>query len=225
MLNKANFLVTDFASKEESRYSLTAVQIRPEATVATNGHYLAWVSTNRSMAPADFPQVEGFEGGDKDFTPFLLETDCAKAIAKALPRKNTIPILSYAAVHKNGGPASICVTDLQNPQVFHPKPVEGQYPDIERVVPKIEDEKFSICVNAAYLQDIAKAYAQFTKGDRNQIMRIRFYGPSDSIRFDATNDDGQGMTAVLMPLRDERKDYLGTHGYAERQAKREQSKS
>lgn len=239
MLNKANFLVTEFASKEESRYALTAIQVRPEATVATNGHYLAWISTD-SADPQNFPVVEGFEGGQKHFKPFLLDVESAKAIAKALPRKTTIPVLQYAAVHVNGvtvespdgtktqdqdkgiQSVSLAVTDLERPQVFRPRVPEGQFPKFEQVIPDWEkDVAFEISVDPAYLATIAKSALDFQKGKAKPILRMKFYTPDKAIRFDATNDNGQGMTVVLMPMRDE-KDLPGTYGYKEREYARQE---
>lgn len=43
-----------------------------------------------------------------------------------------------------------------------------------------------------------------------------------AMRFDATNSNGQGMTVVLMSMRDEG-DIPGTYGYKERQAALEQA--
>lgn len=256
MLNKANFLVTEFVSKEESRYSITAIQVRPEATVATNGHYLAWVSTD-GQDPANFPVVEGFDGGQKDFVPFLLDVESAKAISKALPKKTTIPVLQYAPVHVNGvtvespdgskqedaskgvKSVSLCVTDLERPQVFRPRVPEGQFPNFQAVIPDWErDVAFEITVDARYLATIAKQAAEFIGKDKPHAeLRMKFYKqeviPAEkasdgkkrtydrAIRFDATNANGQGMTCVLMPMRSEG-DMPGTYGYKERQAAREE---
>lgn len=263
MLNRANFIVTEFASKEETRYTMQAVhtmqavRVESGATIATNGHYLAWISTDTSADPASFPVVEGFEGGQKEFAPFLLDVESAKQIAKALPKKTTIPVLQYAAVHVNG----VTVQDGNNPpyedaskgiksvslavrpQVFRPRVPEGQFPQYQAVIPDWEkDVAFEITVDAKYLATIAKAFAKFQKtrtdgqNTEHAPMRMKFYkqdvkDASESrdgqkhvydraIRFDATNGS-QGMTVVLMPMRSEG-DILGTYGYKERQAAREE---
>lgn len=188
MLNKANFIVTEFASKEESRYTLQAIQVRPEATVATNGHYLAWVSTD-GQDPANFPVIEGFPGGDKYWKPFLLDVESAKQIAKALPKKTTIPVLQYAAVHVNGvtvespdgtktqdqdkgiQSVSLAVTDLERPQVFRPRVPEGTFPNFQAVIPDWEkDVAFEITVDARYLVDDCQSCGGIPKGQGQTVL-------------------------------------------------------
>ena len=252
MLNKSNFLVTEFVSKEESRYMLQAIRVGPEATVASNGHYLAWISTN-GMKPESFPVVEGFDGGQSDFKPFLLDVATAKAIVKALPKKATIPVLGYAAVHTTMIQATgsdqttsetdkvkevqICVTDLERPQVFRPHIPEGQFPNYEAVIPDWEkDVALEIAVDPTYLATIAKIAAQFQAGKLQPTLRMKLYKQGakeasesfdgkrhvydQAVRFDCSNDNGQGMTVVLMPMRD-KGDIPGTYGYKEREAKRQ----
>jgi len=252
MLNKSNFLVTEFVSKEESRYMLQAIRVGPEATVASNGHYLAWISTN-GMKPESFPVVEGFDGGQSDFKPFLLDVATAKAIVKALPKKATIPVLGYAAVHTTMIQATgsdqttsetdkvkevqICVTDLERPQVFRPHIPEGQFPNYEAVIPDWEkDVALEIAVDPTYLATIAKIAAQFQAGKLQPTLRMKLYKQDvkeasesfdgkrhvydQAVRFDCSNDNGQGMTVVLMPMRD-KGDIPGTYGYKEREAKRQ----
>jgi hypothetical protein len=208
------------------------------------------------MKPANFPVVEGFDGGQEDFAPFLLDTESAKAISKALPRKTTIPVLQYAAVRttmvqktdENNQTSDtdkvksvqICVTDLERPQVFRPHVPEGQFPNYAAVIPDFEkDVVFEINVNPKLLGTICKAMADLQKEKAQPIMRLKFYKQDiveadkardgqrrvydRAIRVDGTNSDtGQGMTCVLMPMRDSG-DIPGTYGYKEREARRERN--
>ena len=232
MLNKHNLTIASFASKEASRYTLQGILVTPDATVATNGHYLVWVSNSLERKAEDYPQIPGFVGASDTFTPFILGRDAALAIAKVTPYKEKIPVLNHVAVAADS--SQIAVTDLERPQVFPVKSVQGQFPRYEMVVPKFEDAVVRVSVNAEYLAQIAKQFAGFVSDDRNKKVTLSFYadkGTSDdqlegidrnvgehSIRFDGTND-GQGMTAVLMPIRTS-EDQVGTYGWAEREAKR-----
>ncbi|SRR6266480_2804773 len=226
MLNKHNLNVAQFASKDETRFAMSAILVEEHATVGTNGHYLAWVSED-STEPARFPIVPGFgPAAGEERKRFLLDRESALQIAKAVPNGKSLPILSHVAVKtetnvENGETQGVlAVTDLERPQVFHPKPTSGQFPNYQAVVPKWEDAKFRIAVNAGYLAQIAKAYAGFVEAHgTSQTVVLSFYGESDAMRFDGQRE-GQGMTAVLMPIRDT-SDQVGTYGYAERQAKRE----
>lgn len=211
MLNKRNLAVAQFASKEASRWVMQAIKVDKDATVATDGHRLVWVSKPSSKS-VDFPTVDGFEGGQDDAS-FLLDADAAKAIEKVIP-KSKIPILNNAAVRVDGEQAIVCVTNLDNPQVFKPRPVSGQYPNFDMVMPK-DAPTFQIAVNAEYLAQIAKFAAQFS--DNHKVV-LSFYGTTADnkpMRFDAS-DGEQGMTAVLMPLRDGAKaTMVGTYGHVE----------
>jgi hypothetical protein len=231
MLNKHNLNVAQFASKEESRYTMNGVLVTPNETVATNGHYLVWCGKD-SVEAENYPLIPGFVGASEQFKPFILSRESALAIAKVTPSKAKIPILNHVAVSGDG--SQMAVTDLDRPQVFPVRPVEGKFPQWEVVVPKFEQAVFSISVNAEYLAAIAKQFAGFVD-DRNHKVTLSFYADSmksdepvatvgrdvsgHSIRFDGVRD-GQGMTAVLMPVR-ENDDQAGTYGYAERQAARE----
>lgn len=229
MLNKHNLSIAAFASKEASRYMLHGILVTPEATVAMDGHRLVWVSGEPERESKDYPQVPGFAGASDAFKPFILKRDAALAIAKVTPSKESIPILNHVAVAEDG--SAMAVTDLERPQVFPVRKVEGQYPQYEKVIPKWEDAAFRVSVDASYLAEIAKAFAGFSS-DRCHTVTLSFYKDKlvavegaeesiaqNSIRFDATRN-GQGMTAVLMPIRDvEDEDKASTYGWTERKAK------
>jgi hypothetical protein len=93
----------------------------------------------------------------------------------------------------------VAVTDLQSPQVWQTVPLTGTFPNYDAVVPRWDKAKSRICLNADYLAQIAKFAAQFN--DRSHAVVISFYGEENAIRFDAGDGDGQGMTAVCMPMR------------------------
>lgn len=208
MLNKWNLKVGEFASREESRYTLKAIQVSKDATVATDGHRLVWVSTERSTA-ASFPQIDHAPSAQDDYPTFLLPTDAAAAIAKAIPKKSTLPILLTAGVAVIDGQPVVMATDLATPQVFRPTPPSGTFPNWEAVMPAKSAEPIAtITLNAAHLAQLAKFAAEFTSpaNSRNHsahALRITVYGADKAVRFDAYNrDTDQGMTSLIMPIRD-----------------------
>jgi DNA polymerase III sliding clamp (beta) subunit (PCNA family) len=220
MLNKHNLSIASFTSKEASRYTLNGILVNPDSTVATNDHYLVWVSGNPESTAKDYPHIPGFAGASDTFVPFILGRDAALAIAKVTPSKESIPVLNHVAVSEDG--SVMAVTDLDRPQVFPIQPVEGKYPDYAAVIPKFEDAVARISVNAEYLAAIAKQFAGFAN-DAHKTVTLSFYADSGEkeidnrpMRFDGTRD-GQGMTAMLMPVRGI-EDKQGTYGYADREA-------
>ena len=212
MLNKRNFDVAAFCSKEESRYSLQGIQVTPEATVATDGHRLVWVSAS-PFKSEHYPQVQGLTASDT-FTPFILARETAATVAKFIPKKTHIPVLANAGVSDGpDGTRMLAVTDLKTPQVWQTIPVEGKFPAYDYVIPKFEEAKYRICLNAEYLAQIAKFAAQFN--DHSHAVVLSFYSDDKPVRFDAIDMDGQAMTAVCMPIRGT-DDQPGTYGYADR---------
>jgi hypothetical protein len=221
MLNKWNLQAAQFVSKESSRYTLNGIHVRSDATVATNGHYLAWVSTSPDRKAEDFPLVDGVGPATDSYDPFLLDRDAALEIAKALPKKTTIPVLAYAAVSVEDGKTAITVTDLENPRTFRPRKMEGQFPRVEAVFPtKAPVVRFAL--SATYLAQIAKFAADFNAGrEASDPVYITVYSPEDAVRFDVERSDTeQGATFLLMPIRMEKDDVPYTYGWKEREAAR-----
>lgn len=205
MLNKHNLSIRRFAPKEESRWTLQGIQITPQYTVVTNGHYLVKVTTPK-VKVEDYPlnareTLEGFKPS-VDFKPFILPTDAAKEIEKAIPKHKLIPILNHAAIDgprtDGNGSATITTTDLENTRVFTPHKIEGQFPNWEMVVPK-DEPKVTFAVDASYLAKIADAAAKFSSHS-NKRVKITIYGENTAIRFDVENHE-QEMMALLMPVR------------------------
>lgn len=226
MLNKHNLNVAQFASKEESRYSLQGILVTPEATVATNGDYLVWVSKD-SVSSGNFPVVPGFGQAEDKFEPFLLDAKTALQVAKVTPTKANNPALNHVGVREqkledgeNRSARVLAVTDLERPQVFPVKPMAGKFPLYENVVPKWEDATFRIALDANYLTMLAKAFAGFVeRSGTSKPIVLSFYSGDKPVRMDGTNN-GQGMTAMLMPVPGA-DDQAGTYGWTEREAQRE----
>lgn len=220
MLNKWNFEVARFASKDTSRYTFNAILVTDKATIATNGEYLMWVSTPPEMKANDFPAIDHAPAAQDTWKPFLLATDDAVKIAKAIPKKSTIPILSTAAVAVKDDQPIIMATDLQCPQVFRPRVPTGTFPNTDAVMPK-KAPVVRVCVDAIKLERIAKFAAEFAKGRVEAPLYMSIYGDGEAIRFDMGNDNtNQGATALLMPMRGS-EDVKYSYGWNEREAKRE----
>jgi len=208
LLNKHSLNVHEFAAQEESRYTLRAIHVTEQETVATNGHYLVRVS-HPTEKPENFPTVEGFRNGAA-FKPFLFAVDAVKQLLKALPKGKTVkslPILAHACVghyEENGeSKPNISVTDLENQQVVTPKTVPGQFPNWQAVIPTAAP-KFEIYVSAEYLAQLARSAAQFSDCEM-PVIRLQFTDANSAIRIDARNNEtGQGFTGVVMPVRADR---------------------
>ena len=212
MLNKHNLSIHQFVSKDSGRYTLQGILVTPKETVATNGHVMAIVTTPGTKEE-NFPTIPGVELSAK-FEPFILPVAAAKTIERAIPKNQTLPILEHVvidgkatdALPEDGGvnnSAVLAVNDLENPQVFHPRKLEGKFPDWQAQVPERKKAKFTIALDASLLAKLASYAAKFTDSRSNEV-HIRFYADDKAIRLDARRDDGQEFTGVLMPLRIEK---------------------
>ncbi|MGH9969789.1 MAG: hypothetical protein ACREBG_18620, partial [Pyrinomonadaceae bacterium] len=164
MLNKFNLRIAQFASQDESRYAITALLITSKATVATDGSSLVWVSVPGTKSE-DFPTAHFPAGISDTFTPFLLDVNAAKAIEKVIPKDGAIPILNHVAVSQEKGAdgelqTALCVTDLDTPQVFRPRPVSGTFPPYDDLFSS-KKPLARVAVSARYLARIAKFAAEF----------------------------------------------------------------
>ena len=206
MLNKHNLNVAKLAAKDESRYTLTGIRVSPDETMCTDGHQLTRVTTPKVNVD-DFPAGEGFTATAK-WEPFILDAKAALTIAKAIPNGSTIPILHHAAIGEAtnvNGHAQIMVNDLESPQVFTPRKIDGQFPDVERVLDGVPEDKADVVVGLGFdvLLPVLREMKRFAGNVR--AFKMSIYLPKDGkvvdsgIRLDCENDDGQHWTSVVMP--------------------------
>lgn len=212
MLNRNNFEVEKYASRETSEYSLHAILVQPDATVATDGHTLIWMSVPE-FEPGNFPSIDGFGEATNKYHTFMLNGDTAKRIADSLPRPGTqtIPITETAAVSEDGDKRAIAVTDLENPQIFPVGKVEGTFPNYGPVIPDPKKIKLRIAINPKYLQRIAETAIRLQRNSVPMVI-ISFQDEQSALRFDAVSSQEQSMTALIMPMKFD-KDYYLKHGY------------
>jgi|SRR5579883_2102777 len=217
MLNHHNFAISDFAPKENGRYTVTGVYVTPCETVATNGHYLVWVGAD-SVQPERFPVIPDFDGPRADFRPFIMATEKAKMVAQVTKRGPRHPSPDGVAISEreaNGEtePVVACLDSRYQSRTETNVRVRGQFPNYEAVMPKWNEAKFRVAVNASYLAKLAKAFERFADPETKMVV-LSFYGADKAIRMDASRD-GQGMTAVLMPLRGADDMPAGAYGASE----------
>jgi hypothetical protein len=200
LLNKHNLQIAELASKDPSRFTLDVLSVTKERTAVTNGHYLVTV-TLPGMADADFPAIEGFTPSNGATPEFLLNRETALEVAKAIPNKITIPVLRHASVGVSDDAVSLAVTNIDSPKVFRSRKEEGQFPNIDVVIPDSKDTTLTIAFSAEYLMKLCKS-ALAVCDDRNATIKLEFRDPAHAVKMTAHNSDtGQDWMAVLMPKR------------------------
>lgn len=201
LLNKHNLAVADFASKEESRYALKAIQVSKDGTIATDSHRLVKVSLPNKKEE-NFPQIEGFTPANGELKSFLLSRDAAKDIERQIPKEKSLKILNHVRVGTadSNGAINMLITDLKTSKVFKCKPFTGQFPNHDAVIPK-DAPVLEIGLNAEYLAQLAKAAATFSDSHAKHI-RVKLYGPDRAMVLECKNSEtGQTWTGVCMPQR------------------------
>lgn len=200
MLNKANLQIAELACKEESRFTLNGILVTPQETVATDGHILARVTTPK--VEGDFPDVPGCTRTEQ-FEPFVLDSKTAKEIIRLIPRNPTLPILEHVSVGSEGsnGTAALAVTDLDRTRVFLPKKLTGKFPDFSVIFPK-KPAEYVVAFNCDLLIAALKQVRRFI-GHASACAVLEIHGPQSPLVI-STENDGQRMDVLLMPMRDER---------------------
>jgi DNA polymerase III sliding clamp (beta) subunit (PCNA family) len=176
MINRHNLTVTQFADTESFR-GVQDVRFTPTETIATNGHYLVRVTN---------PPSETIQTTDRAFS---IPAEQLKAVK--VKKGDAIELAT------NGTGSSWNLTT--GTSTYHLTESENRFPNVDAVMPK-DKPSLVIGFSASYLAQLAKAFAGFHDA-RIPTVKLSFYGPDKAAMFEATNSDGQKMTALLMPVR------------------------
>jgi hypothetical protein len=197
--NKWNFDVAKFASKGESRYTLQAILVEPNATVATDGHTLVKVTTP-DFSLDSFPEVPG-QPTAETVEPVLFPANAALTVSKQIPRKETIPILNSAArLETDNSNVGFVSTDLGQAQPTIARKPKGEFPNYEHLIPNDDGAAITIGIDSRKLAALAKFLGDFAD-DPSHALKITMYGPDKAIKIEAKRREcNQEAVALLMPL-------------------------
>lgn len=213
LLNRTVLSLAKLASKDESRYTLLAIAVEKDIAAVMQGHYLVTVTHPKYSGDApieqSYPVTDGLTHRTiKDSEVVLVHKDAALAALKSLPKKSNIPILANAAMSEDG---RLVTNDLAAVASFKHE-VGGTFPNWRQVVPDAP-VAFDVCLDPTYLELLMKFFKESLGDARNKTVRLTLYKDdkpmSDgrriprAVRFDARTDEGQEITAILMPIRGE----------------------
>ena len=194
MLNKRNFEIAALCPKDNhfGKYALSGIRVTPDETVATSGYILIKISGC---------------GPPEPFDPFILPASVALKVAAALPIGSKIPDLDEADIeHVAGSAASISVRNQDTDyDVYSARPLEGQYPDTDRIIPDVDEAAaemvFDLDILIPLLEQVRKFHGNKSKVN-SRTATFRFYKDLEAgQRIDTKNDLGQKLTAVVMTRR------------------------
>lgn len=213
LIPRQAFMVRDFVG-DDRHDSLNGIRVEPRgtslATVATDGHRLAYYVAKRTDSASDFPVIDGVDPCG-DCTPFTLPADAAEMIERAIPRKSRIPALGNAALDATqtdaNGHAVFAVTDLETQQTFRPAKLDDRFPDYQAVIPTDEMAQAVIGIDLAYLESACKMLRRM--GFRTAELRLN--KPSETTFKETTTliprpivlraeNESATASAVIMPV-------------------------
>lgn len=204
--SKANFEIARIAG-DSSRYTLGAILVTPTETIATDGFRLLRVSTvNSKIKLTDFPQVPGCE---VEAARFLMPRAAALDMSKAFFKRQSIPVLNYAAPLKpiretksDKRTVGFVTTDLERHNAITSAETPGQFPNVDAVMPR-ETPLATISLNASQLKDMANFFTKLDAEARCPSVKITLYPGFGPVKFEGKNEDnGQTAVGLLMPVGD-----------------------
>lgn len=197
MLNAKNFIPLAVASDNNIRPELTGLHVTPDYTEATDTYRVIRVSRPK----ADYSDAPELCAPFAEPSEYIMDRSLADKIAKALPKKTSLPILLNAFENPPAtlGMATFSVTDCETVDKFSGKKIDGAYPDVTQIIPTPEDHVADVLVDCDYLSEILDACKKFG----SPRARLTFNGATKPLTIAAQDEvDGQTFMALLMPVRE-----------------------
>ncbi|RAN77987.1 hypothetical protein B5P43_18320 [Bacillus sp. SRB_336] len=189
LINKNHLKTRWTASNDTTRPVLTTIQIRTDGdeviAAATDGYILSEVR-ERTPSEEEFPKVTNSVA----VTETVILATTAASISAAIKKNNSLPIMNYARVGSDG----ITVTNLEQTQEFSDRPVEGKFPDYQKLIPPSDQAKAVVNINPALLEKLLKVF----KGEGS--VRLEIHGLLSPVVLRAAHDE-LTITGVVMPLK------------------------
>jgi len=206
MFTKYNFAIGGLLPSDPDALPPFAagVLIAPDRTAETDGHQIVIVTSPESQ-PTLFPNPEGMEDAE-NFTPFLMDRESALSIAKVMPKRdpdapeNSMAMLDVSTEAESDSTLAV-IGDIRRQILKSIKRDASKFPNIDAVVPRIEDARFEIRFNADILVPVLRLFQKFAgDGASMSTITMRLYEAHAGVRIDADGPE-QKMIAVVMPLR------------------------
>ena len=159
------------AAKKDVRYYLNGVMVRNGEMAATNGHMLLLIKSDDIKSDGEY----------------IIDNDTLKMILtaqKGIKGDNRVEVINGMTVTGN---SEISIT-----------PVDGKFPDINRVIPQ-EPSGEVAHFNAEYLLACQKANFEFFDS-KGAYIKLQHNGDKGA-KFESEDEDGNKLIGVVMPVR------------------------
>lgn len=194
--SKENLAISQFCG-DESRPVLNGVAFYHNKTVATDSYMLAEVTTPKIRLD-EVPEVPNTQVLKylKD-EPVIIPKGGVEKIAKNLPSKTSLPVLSncWFGSKTSDELAEVISTDLETATPIIVKRVSGEFPAYQQVIPS-EKPKVSININPALLMKVSSYLAKLGLN----ICEFQMFADDKPIQIKAEKD-GQKFRFLIMPIK------------------------
>ena len=204
-LNTANLKVGLAASTDPARVNLNSIHVTATHTEATNGYILARVSLPYQYPIEDIPATIPTEPAE-NLQGFIIPAKPAMAVK--LFKKNLLHCLVdtlYVDIEKTNpnGTAKFTATDLESTISPELKKIDGDFPDLDRVLPTFDEENppYHVKLNIAYLETLL-AIAKSIGTEFVTIDGGTKYSQSPVVLKAENLDTMQKFTGVIMPVKE-----------------------
>lgn len=200
-------------SKEKIRYYLNGVYFKNNGqghiVAATDGHRLIKIEAQNFDGPTLHDRKDpDYQAPETGHDGFIIPSDAIKSILAAAKtiQKSHKALTVYIELTKADNSVEIVatVTNGAEKQIIPFEPIDGTFPDIERVIPKNMDQEKGPAIigfNGQYVADMGEAAAIF-QGSRINAVKLTINDPSSPCLIGPyTNESEDKLTGVLMPMR------------------------
>lgn len=159
------------AAKKDVRYHLNGVMVRNGEVAATNGHMVLIIKSDDIKTDDEY----------------IIDNETLKMIVtahKSIKGDNRVEVINGMTVT---GKSGVQIT-----------PVDGKFPDINRVIPQKPSGEIAH-FNAEYLLACQKANEEFL-GRKNVYIKLQHNGQAGA-KFESDDEDGNKLIGVVMPVR------------------------
>lgn len=197
ILPKEAFVVAKAASDDACRPQLNGVHFRPDGSIeATNGHMLLRFTPNTDPESVEYPAKAVGVDNLADIPPagVIVPTETCTDAAKALPKRQRMPVLNNVVMAECNGTVRLASTDLEKRSDHVAKPVDMPYPNTDQVFPK-DDPTLVIGFDAHYLKTLAEAALAVNPSGE---VRLEMHGPLKAMVARVVGDRGN-LVGIVMP--------------------------
>ena len=197
MLNHNNFAIAKLASKDDSRFTLRGILVTENKTVVTDGHMLAVVTGT----PEDATETQERAA----LTSFIMPS--ADALGVAVASKGGY--LGLADIPYSKNKECKINTKTNSSMVLNIQPLEGNYPDYERVIPSMDKYTVRVKLDAVLVAAMIAQLNEFMKNkNESKNSFVLSLAPdavtkevSGPVILEAENAMGQTFKGLIMPMR------------------------